>query len=294
MAKDTHMLGIGGAPTRATTLPEGAEERKKFPVASGVLDYFPDALVAISNISQRGNDQHNPGKPLNWNRSKSADESDTMIRHFLQRGTLDTDGTRHSAKLAWRALALLQKEIEAEQAEEKLDSESMQKALDALRGPRSGMGRLNAKENPEPIQKALDEVTKWAAEKEVFLETCKARVEQPDPTDVGISRIGADELRSGDGRTNPCGCAPAFVPKHPMGTCRLSYGVHEQNESCKAFTPTCKADVPQTVPEPVLGMCDSNGGRYLHPKDDMVKRFNGAPCKNWKPCFFEGRLGKGK
>jgi hypothetical protein len=39
-----------------------------------------------------------------------------MLRHFAERGTLDTDGIRHSAKMAWRALALLQKEIEAEQA----------------------------------------------------------------------------------------------------------------------------------------------------------------------------------
>jgi hypothetical protein len=35
-----------------------------------------------------------------------------MIRHFLQRGSLDTDGVRHTVKMAWRALALLQKEIE--------------------------------------------------------------------------------------------------------------------------------------------------------------------------------------
>jgi len=107
-------IGIGGAPTRATTLPEGAADRKKYPIASGVMDYFPDALVAIAHISYRGNEQHNPGKPLHWDRSKSGDEADTLLRHFLQRGTLDTDGVRHSAKLAWRALALLQKEIEAE------------------------------------------------------------------------------------------------------------------------------------------------------------------------------------
>jgi hypothetical protein len=107
-------VGIGGAPTRATTLPESASERKQYPVASGVLDYFPDALVAISNLSQRGNDQHNPGLPLHWDRSKSGDEADTMIRHFLQRGSLDTDGVRHTVKMAWRALALLQKEIEQE------------------------------------------------------------------------------------------------------------------------------------------------------------------------------------
>lgn len=107
-------VGIGGAPTRATTLPEKADERKRFPVASGVLDYFPDALVAVANVSYRGNEQHNPGQPLHWDRGKSFDEADTMIRHFLQRGTVDTDGIRHSAKMCWRALALLQKEIEAE------------------------------------------------------------------------------------------------------------------------------------------------------------------------------------
>lgn len=109
-------IGIGGAPTRATTLPAEAEERKKFPVASGFMDYFPDAIVAISNLSWKGNEQHNPGEPLYWHRGKSTDEADTLIRHFLQRGTLDADGQRHSVKLAWRALALLQKEIEAENA----------------------------------------------------------------------------------------------------------------------------------------------------------------------------------
>jgi hypothetical protein len=112
-------LGIGGAPTRATTLPEDAKERKQYPIASGVLDYFPDAIAAISYISYRGNEQHNPGQPLHWARGKSSDEADTMLRHFLQRGTLDTDGVRHTAKCAWRCLALLQKEIEEEQSASK-------------------------------------------------------------------------------------------------------------------------------------------------------------------------------
>lgn len=110
-------VGIGGAPARATILPTTAPERKKFPVASGVLDYFPDALAAIANVSWHGNNQHNPDKPLHWDRSKSGDEADTMMRHFLQRGTADSDGIRHSAKMAWRALALLQKEIESEAVE---------------------------------------------------------------------------------------------------------------------------------------------------------------------------------
>ncbi len=100
------------APARATTLPDEPAERKKYPVASGVMDYFPDALVAIARLSQQGNDQHNPGEPLHWSRGKSDDHADTMIRHFLQRGTMDKDGIPHSVKMAWRALAILQLEVE--------------------------------------------------------------------------------------------------------------------------------------------------------------------------------------
>jgi hypothetical protein len=106
---------LGGGPTRATTLPTDPAERKRYPVATGFLDYFPDAIAELANLSWHGNEQHNPGSPLRWDRSKSSDEDDTAMRHFLQRGTRDTDGKRHSAKAAWRMLAALQKEIEAEQ-----------------------------------------------------------------------------------------------------------------------------------------------------------------------------------
>ncbi len=101
---------------RATTLPQTAKERKTYPVASGVLDYFPDALVALAHVSYVGNEQHNPGQPLHWAREKSTDQADTMMRHFLERGTVDADGQRHTAKMVWRALAMLQLEIEAEVA----------------------------------------------------------------------------------------------------------------------------------------------------------------------------------
>ena len=100
------------APNRATTLPLTGEARKQYPLATGVLDYFPDALVAIAHVSYVGNDQHNPGEPVHWAREKSTDQADTLIRHFLERGAIDTDGQRHTAKMAWRALALLQLELE--------------------------------------------------------------------------------------------------------------------------------------------------------------------------------------
>lgn len=95
-------------------LPTDAQERKNTPLWSGLVQYFPDALVAVSQVSQKGNDQHNPGQPLHWSREKSADHEDTLLRHLFDSGTKDVDGHRHSAKAAWRALAILQLEIEAE------------------------------------------------------------------------------------------------------------------------------------------------------------------------------------
>lgn len=96
-------------------LPDEAKKRKEFPVATGFLDYFPDAVIAVAGVSFVGNEQHNPGSPLHWDRSKSGDEADAMMRHFMQHGTIDEkNGLRHSAQMAWRAMALLQKEIEAE------------------------------------------------------------------------------------------------------------------------------------------------------------------------------------
>lgn len=106
-------LPVPGCASR-TILPTHSQERKTYPVATGVLDYFSDALVAIAYVSYMGNLQHNPGEPLHWAREKSTDQADTLIRHFLERGTFDSDGLRHTAKMAWRALALLQLEIEAE------------------------------------------------------------------------------------------------------------------------------------------------------------------------------------
>ncbi len=89
-----------------------AEQRKATPVYSGVLRYFPDALQAVAQCSKAGNDQHNPGEPLHWAREKSGDELDALTRHLLDAGSIDTDGVRHSTKVAWRALANLQKELE--------------------------------------------------------------------------------------------------------------------------------------------------------------------------------------
>lgn len=95
---------------------ETAEQRKRTPVFSGVIKYFPEAIKEVSRVSLAGNEQHHPGQPLHWDKSKSTDHADALMRHLMDAGTFDTDGQRHTAKVAWRALALLETELEKENA----------------------------------------------------------------------------------------------------------------------------------------------------------------------------------
>ena len=96
-------------------LPQDPAERKLVPLCSGVLDYFPKALAEIARVSYAGNQQHNPGEPMHWARGKSTDFADTILRHMVERGTRDVDGQRHTAKAAWRILAMLEVEIEEQE-----------------------------------------------------------------------------------------------------------------------------------------------------------------------------------
>jgi hypothetical protein len=105
-------------------LPTDATERKNTPLWSGLVQYFPDALVAVAQLSQKGNDRHNPGEPLHWSREKSADHEDTLLRHLFDAGAMDIDGQRHSTKVAWRALAMLQLEIERGKAKDATQQDS--------------------------------------------------------------------------------------------------------------------------------------------------------------------------
>jgi hypothetical protein len=101
-------LGVSG------TLPSDAKQRADFPMADGLLYYFPAALAEVARVSLVGNRQHNGNEPMHWARGKSTDHANKIMRHLVDAGAVDADGTRHSAKLAWRALALLQEELERE------------------------------------------------------------------------------------------------------------------------------------------------------------------------------------
>lgn len=93
-------------------LPTDYAARKDIPICTGVLDYFPLALLEVALVSNSGNAQHNPGEDLHWARGKSMDQMNTTIRHIMERGNLDSDGRPHLAKAAWRILAALQIECE--------------------------------------------------------------------------------------------------------------------------------------------------------------------------------------
>lgn len=135
------------------TLPNDAQARKDTPLATGVLDYFPDALAAVAAVSRVGNEQHNPGQPLHWDKSKSTDHADSLLRHLAQRGFADSDGMRHTAKVAWRALALLQTELEEAEAE----GQPEQDLLDmASRGPGLGNAQVSDSEDLKALMVTPD------------------------------------------------------------------------------------------------------------------------------------------
>lgn len=101
-----------------------SQDRKDHPVFTGVLQYFPDALLAVAELSKIANDKHNPGEKLHWSRGKSDDHGDALVRHQLDAGKwdiLEGKKVRHSAEVAWRALAQLQLEIEADGQQAKDD-----------------------------------------------------------------------------------------------------------------------------------------------------------------------------
>lgn len=104
---------LAGERPKTRLIDTDSATRKTFPMAAGLLDYFPDALAEVAKVSYLGNQKHNPGEPMHHARGKSMDHADCIIRHLVGRGGFDGE-LRESAALAWRALALLQEELEAE------------------------------------------------------------------------------------------------------------------------------------------------------------------------------------
>ena len=88
----------------ATTgpLPTDAAERKTYPIYSGFIKNWPNAIAAVSHLSYNGSKQHHPDKPVHWDMSKSGDELDALMRHMI-------DGDWE--QVAWRAMANLERKL---------------------------------------------------------------------------------------------------------------------------------------------------------------------------------------
>ena len=83
-------------------LPSDAQERKDIPIYRGFIKYFPDAIVEVTKLSVKGSKQHH-GDKVWWDKSKSSDELDALMRHMLEGDW---------SAVAWRAMANLQRECD--------------------------------------------------------------------------------------------------------------------------------------------------------------------------------------
>jgi|TARA_R110000764_G_scaffold203297_1_gene288523 hypothetical protein len=91
-------------------LPTDAKERKAIPIYTGFISYFPRAIAAVAQLSLAGGIQHGQtADTLHWDRAKSGDEKDAMMRHIIDE---DWD------QVAWRAMANLEKYLEGKQDEQ--------------------------------------------------------------------------------------------------------------------------------------------------------------------------------
>lgn len=85
---------------------------KDCPLTTGLFDYFPNILAAVSRLAVLGNMKHNPGEPLHWAFDKSTAHADSLARHLFQRGLTDPEtGMSHTVNLVIRALMLGETEL---------------------------------------------------------------------------------------------------------------------------------------------------------------------------------------
>ena len=97
-------------------LPTDPKARKAIPIFSGFMKYFPKAIAAVAQLSAIANEQHNPGTPVHWDKSKSQDELDALARHLDEIAAevvYDDDRVLMATKVAWRGVANLERLLDS-------------------------------------------------------------------------------------------------------------------------------------------------------------------------------------
>lgn len=96
-------------------IPQDDAIRKAAPMFRGLLGYFPGACFHVAAHSMASDRKHNGHLPEDgaprWNRGKSADHDDCILRHTAE---MHSDPLYHKTARAWRALADLQEYLERE------------------------------------------------------------------------------------------------------------------------------------------------------------------------------------
>jgi hypothetical protein len=89
-----------------SVLPLDSAERKEVPLWTFLSGYFPKTFVAMTRLSFKANEKHNPGQPMHWSREKSSDHKDCILRHLLDEERIDPEtGQPEAVAAAWRACA---------------------------------------------------------------------------------------------------------------------------------------------------------------------------------------------
>jgi len=92
-------------------LPQDDKERKQIRIYDGFMKYFANAIVEVTKVSCKGSEQHHPNQELHWDKDKSKEELNSLMRHLLE--AMETDATEDWARVAWRAMANLQRKCES-------------------------------------------------------------------------------------------------------------------------------------------------------------------------------------
>jgi len=64
-------------------LPDNDDERKRIPLWTATIGYFPAAFMLLAKLGYDANEQHNPGEPVHWARDKSTDHLNCAMRHLF-------------------------------------------------------------------------------------------------------------------------------------------------------------------------------------------------------------------
>ena len=95
------------------SLPTDSKARKNIPVYRGFIKCFPDAIAAVAQLTGVATKQHHPDGGVYWDKTKSTDELDALLRHMLddvmEPLSRDAEGVLHAVKIAWRGMANLQR-----------------------------------------------------------------------------------------------------------------------------------------------------------------------------------------